>query len=44
MNLKTTKMSFMKEKLITFIVASSAVMVILCCFWFKQKKSVVRDF
>ena len=27
-----------------FIVTSLAVMVIHCCIWFEQKKSVVRDF
>ena len=45
MNLRASKRGFKKEKqMIMFIVASSTVMLIHCCIWFEQKKSVVRDF
>ena len=40
MNLKASKRDFKKEtriQMITFIVASLAVMVIHCCIWFEQK-------
>ena len=41
MDLKASKRGFKKEKtwiqMITFIVASLAVMVIHCCIWFEQK-------
>ena len=44
MNSKASKRGFKKEKhesklMITFIVASSAVMVIHYCIWFEQKVS-----
>ena len=41
MDLKASKMGYKKKKtlikMITFIVASMAVMVIHCCIWFEQK-------